>query len=121
MALSFYNTLTRRLEEFSPLEPGHVGVYACGPTVYQLPHIGNYRTFIFNDILHRYLEWKGFDVTFVMNLTDVDDKIIDRARADGSGISDYVAPTLTASSPRSSPWGSGPWTPTRGPRSTSAR
>jgi cysteinyl-tRNA synthetase len=94
MALSFYNTLTRRLEEFSPLEPGHVRVYACGPTVYQLPHIGNYRTFIFNDILHRYLEWKGFDVTFVMNMTDVDDKIIDRARADGSGISDYVAPYI---------------------------
>jgi hypothetical protein len=60
-----------------------VGVYACGPTVYRPPHIGNFRTFVFNDLLHRYLEWKGFDVTFVMNLTDVEDKII-RGRRGGA-------------------------------------
>ncbi|MEJ2216678.1 MAG: cysteine--tRNA ligase, partial [Gemmatimonadota bacterium] len=76
MPLRFYNTLTRELEPFEPLEPGRVRIYACGPTVYQRPHIGNYRTFLFNDLLHRYLEWLGYDVRFVMNLTDVDDKII---------------------------------------------
>ncbi len=91
MPLIFYNTLTRSLEPFEPLEEGRVGMYACGPTVYQLPHIGNYRTFLFNDLLHRYLEWKGFDVTLVMNLTDVDDKIIARAREEGVPIREYVA------------------------------
>jgi cysteinyl-tRNA synthetase len=94
MSLTFYNTLSRQLEEFSPLIPGSVSVYACGPTVYQLPHIGNYRTFVFNDILHRYLEWKGYDVRFVMNLTDVDDKIIDRSRSAGTTIGDYVRPFI---------------------------
>jgi cysteinyl-tRNA synthetase len=92
MPLTFYNTLSRSVEEFRPLQEGQVGVYACGPTVYQLPHIGNYRTFLFNDLLHRYLEWKGYQVRFVMNLTDVDDKIIERARADGLDIRDYAAP-----------------------------
>jgi cysteinyl-tRNA synthetase len=94
MPLTLYNTLSRSLEEFRPLRHGQVGVYACGPTVYQLPHIGNYRTFLFNDLLHRYLEWKGFDVRFVMNLTDVDDKIIDRARAEAVDIRDYAAPFI---------------------------
>jgi len=90
MALRFYNTLTRETETFEPLEEGRVGIYACGPTVYQRPHIGNYRTFVFNDLLHRYLEWKGFDVRFVMNLTDVDDKIIRNAREAGQSIDDFV-------------------------------
>ena len=94
MPLSFYNTLTRSLEEFRPLEEGHVGLYACGPTVYQLPHIGNYRTFLFNDLLHRYLEWKGYQVRFVMNLTDVDDKIIRNAHEHGQSIRDYTAPFI---------------------------
>ena len=94
MALRFYNTLTRSLDEFRPLEEGRVGVYACGPTVYQLPHIGNYRTFLFNDLLHRYLEWKGYTVAFVMNLTDVDDKIIEGARAAERPIDEYVRPFI---------------------------
>jgi cysteinyl-tRNA synthetase len=94
MPLTLYNTLSRQLEEFRPIEEGRVGVYACGPTVYQIPHIGNYRTFVFNDLLHRYLAWKGYDVRFVMNLTDVDDKIIERARADGTRIQDYVVPYI---------------------------
>jgi cysteinyl-tRNA synthetase len=94
MALRFYNTLTRSLQRFEPLKEGRVGLYACGPTVYQLPHIGNYRTFLFNDILHRYLEWKGYDVTFVMNLTDVDDRIIGRARDEGTSIEEYVRPHI---------------------------
>ncbi|MGH6692018.1 MAG: cysteine--tRNA ligase, partial [Gammaproteobacteria bacterium] len=59
MALTFTNTLTRSLQEFRPASPDRVGIYACGPTVYRPPHIGNFRTFVFNDILHRYLEWKG--------------------------------------------------------------
>jgi cysteinyl-tRNA synthetase len=81
MTLRLYNTLSRSIEEFAPADAANVGVYACGPTVYRPPHIGNFRTFVFNDVLHRYLEWKGFGVRFVMNLTDVEDKIIDAAAA----------------------------------------
>ncbi|HEX7119005.1 MAG TPA: cysteine--tRNA ligase [Longimicrobiales bacterium] len=94
MALRFYNTLTRSLEEFEPLEPGTARMYACGPTVYQLPHIGNYRTFLFNDLLHRYLEWKGLDVKFVMNLTDVDDKTIDGALRQGVSLEEFTEPVI---------------------------
>lgn len=96
MSLHFYNTLTRKVEEFAPVNGKQVGVYACGPTVYRPPHVGNFRTFIFNDLLHRYLEWKGFDVKFVMNLTDVEDKIIDAAFEAKSGIDDVTAPTIEA-------------------------
>src|SRR5262245_65693412 len=71
MTLRFYNTLTRKTEEFVPLRPGKVAMYNCGPTVYSTPTIGNYRTFLFADILRRHLEYRGFDVTQVMNLTDV--------------------------------------------------
>src|SRR5690554_3348429 len=92
MALRFYNTLTRSLDPFEPIEPGFVRMYACGPTVYQLPHIGNYRTFVFYDLLHRYLEWKGYDVRFVMNLTDVDDRIIEKAAAAGTTVREYTDP-----------------------------
>ncbi|HUH13999.1 MAG TPA: cysteine--tRNA ligase, partial [Longimicrobiales bacterium] len=94
MALRFYNTLTRLLEPFEPLVAGKVGVYACGPTVYQLPHIGNYRTFLFTDVLHRYLEWRGYDVRFVMNLTDVDDRIIERALEGETTIEAFTAPFI---------------------------
>jgi len=96
MALRLYNTLSRSLEEFVPLEPGRASVYACGPTVYRPPHIGNFRTFLFNDVLHRYLEWKGFAVKFVMNLTDVEDKIIDAAAADGVSIDAITEPQIEA-------------------------
>ena len=71
MALQLFNTLSRRVEEFIPLIPGKVGFYACGPTVYNYAHIGNLRTYIFNDILHRVLEYNGFNVRHVMNITDV--------------------------------------------------
>ncbi|HEX7048625.1 MAG TPA: cysteine--tRNA ligase [Longimicrobiales bacterium] len=94
MPLTFYNTLTRTPEAFEPLDPGTVRIYACGPTVYQLPHIGNYRAFLFYDLLHRYLEWKGYDVRFVMNLTDVDDKTIAGALAKGIPLSDYTEPII---------------------------
>jgi cysteinyl-tRNA synthetase len=76
MALQFFNTLTRRKEDFVPLNPPHVGLYTCGPTVYNYAHIGNLRAFAFEDLLRRYLEYKGFDVKHVMNITDVEDKII---------------------------------------------
>ncbi|HKJ93828.1 MAG TPA: cysteine--tRNA ligase, partial [Longimicrobiales bacterium] len=96
MALRFYNTLTRSVEPFEPLDDRRVRIYACGPTVYQRPHIGNYRTFLFNDLLHRYLEWKDYDVRFVMNLTDVDDKIIRNAREQGVGITRFAEPYIDA-------------------------
>lgn len=81
--MKFYNTLTGKKEEFIPLEPGKVKMYACGPTVYDYFHIGNARTFIIFDALRRYLKYRGYDVTFVQNFTDVDDKIINRAREEG--------------------------------------
>jgi cysteinyl-tRNA synthetase len=88
----FYNTLTRRKEEFVPLEPGRVGLYTCGPTIYAPPHIGNLRTFFFADLLHRYLEYRGYEVKFVMNLTDVDDKTINGAARQGVRLEEFTAP-----------------------------
>ncbi len=96
MALRFYNTLTRSEDSFTPLQPPRVGVYACGPTVYRPPHVGNFRSFLLYDLLHRYLEWKGFEVRFVMNLTDVEDKIIEAARQQGTEISAITTPTIDA-------------------------
>ena len=85
MALQFFNTLTRRKEDFVPLDPAgkKVGLYTCGPTVYNFAHIGNLRAFMFEDLLRRYLEYKGFAVTHVMNITDVEDKIIRTVRETG--------------------------------------
>ena len=77
--LYIYNTLTKKKEEFIPINPPYVKMYFCGPTVYDFVHIGNARSFIMVDIIRRYLEYKGFKVTFAMNLTDIDDKIIKRA------------------------------------------
>jgi cysteinyl-tRNA synthetase len=94
MPLRLFNTLSRQLEVFAPLDAPRVGIYACGPTVYRPPHVGNFRTFVFNDVLHRYLEWKGYDVTFVMNLTDVEDKIILEAASTGTVIGDVTAPMI---------------------------
>ena len=76
MNLRLFNTMSRAVEPFVPIEPGRVALYACGPTVYNYAHIGNFRTFLFEDLLRRWLEASGFDVFFVMNLTDVDDKTI---------------------------------------------
>jgi cysteinyl-tRNA synthetase len=90
MPLKVQNTLTRSLEEFVPLREGTVGVYACGPTIYDFAHIGNFRSFLFYDLLHRYLEWSGYDVRFVMNLTDVDDKTIKGAVARGVSVEDFT-------------------------------
>ena len=81
--MKIFNTLSRRKEEFIPLEPGKVRMYVCGPTVYDFIHIGNTRPMIFFDSVRRYLEYKGYEVNYVSNFTDVDDKIIKRALADG--------------------------------------
>ena len=78
--MRLYNTLTRQKEEFVPREPGKVAMYICGPTVYNHIHIGNARTFLSFDVIRRYLRWSGYEVTYVQNVTDVDDKIINRAR-----------------------------------------
>lgn len=90
--LQVHNTATRTLEEFVPLVDGRVHVYACGPTIYNHAHIGNFRTFLFFDLVHRYLEWTGYDVKFVMNLTDVDDKVIAAANTAGVSIEEHTDP-----------------------------
>jgi cysteinyl-tRNA synthetase len=79
MSLMVYNTLTRKKEEFVPIEPGEVRMYCCGPTVYDYFHIGNARTFVVFDTVRRYLEFRGYQVKYVQNITDIDDKIINRA------------------------------------------
>ena len=90
MQLRFHNSLTRRLEPFEPLVPGSVGLYTCGPTVYNFAHIGNFRAYAFEDVLHRTLEYAGYRLTHVMNLTDVDDKTIRNSRAAGVPLADYT-------------------------------
>jgi cysteinyl-tRNA synthetase len=94
--LTLFNTLTRRHETFTPLEEGKVKMYCCGPTVYNNPHIGNLRTFLWCDVLRRYLQWKGYAVTQVMNLTDVEDKIIRNAAEKGLDIGTYTRPFIEA-------------------------
>ena len=84
MTLKLYNTLSRKKEEFVPLHGKEVKMYACGPTVYSYPHIGNYRAYVFGDLLRRYLEYKGYNVTLIMNITDVDDKTIKASGGDKS-------------------------------------
>ncbi len=79
MSTRFYNTINRKKVEFEPITPGTVKLYTCGPTVYDTAHIGNFRTFIFEDLLKRFLVFKGYEVYHVMNITDVDDKTIKRA------------------------------------------
>jgi cysteinyl-tRNA synthetase len=98
MALKFFNTLSRSVQEFVPLDPGgkRVGLYCCGPTVHDFAHIGNFRTFIFTDLVRRYLQFKGFEVRHVMNITDVEDKIIQRVNETKSAPGDYTAKYETA-------------------------
>src|SRR4051794_8144987 len=92
MALRLFNTLTRSVEEFAPIGVGtkKVGMYCCGPTVYDFAHIGNWRTFVFGDLVRRYLEFKGFSVEHVMNITDIDDKIIKRMREAKSSLREFT-------------------------------
>jgi len=84
--MKLYNTLTKRKEEFVPLKPGEVKMYSCGPTVYNYFHIGNARPFIVFDVLRRFLEYRGYKVTFVQNFTDIDDKMIKRANEEGTTV-----------------------------------
>jgi cysteinyl-tRNA synthetase len=88
--IRFHNTMSGQTEPFVPLAAGEVRAYTCGPTVYDFAHIGNFRTFVFQDVLRRYLKSRGFRVIQVMNLTDVDDRIIQRAAAAGVSIRDYT-------------------------------
>ncbi|HEY1173035.1 MAG TPA: cysteine--tRNA ligase [Verrucomicrobiae bacterium] len=92
MAVKFYNTLSRSLEEFVPLDPAGkaVGMYCCGPTIHDFAHIGNFRTFVFTDLLRRYLEFRGYAVKHVMNITDVEDKIIKRVREAKTTLREYT-------------------------------
>ena len=91
MALRLYNTMSARVEDFRPIDSNQVRMYACGPTVYDYGHIGNFRTFIVVDILQRFLKQSGYHVRYVMNITDVDDKIIRNAARDGVGVKQYTA------------------------------
>jgi cysteinyl-tRNA synthetase len=88
--IQLHNTLSGKLESFVPQKPGEVRMYTCGPTVYDYAHIGNYRTFVFQDILRRFLKLRGFQLNHVMNLTDVDDRIIANAAAADKNIRDYT-------------------------------
>ena len=90
--MKVFNTLSRQLEDVVPLEEGHVRLYTCGPTVYNAAHIGNFRTYVFEDLLRRYLKYNGLRVMQVMNLTDVDDKTIRGAMAAGISLAAYTAP-----------------------------
>ena len=94
--MRIFNTLTRRLEEFVPREPGRVGLYTCGPTVYDFAHIGNFRTYVWEDLLRRTLEFLGYAVTQVMNITDIEDKIIAKAIAQGVELRDVTEPVVAA-------------------------
>jgi cysteinyl-tRNA synthetase len=94
--IRFHNTLSGQDEEFRPIEPGEVRAYTCGPTVYDLPHIGNFRAYVFEDLLMRFLRFSGFHVVHVMNLTDVDDKTIRGAKAAGVSLREYTEPFIRA-------------------------
>ena len=90
MALKIFNTLSRRLESFEPLTAGKVRMYTCGPTVYDYAHIGNFRAYLFEDLLRRYLQYSGYQVTQIMNLTDVDDKTIQGSQKAGLPLAEYT-------------------------------
>ena len=90
MALRFYNTLTQQVETFTPLHDNVVKMYTCGPTVYNYVHIGNLRTFTFQDILRRWLQARGYKLDHVMNITDIEDKIIRHANAASQTIFEYT-------------------------------
>jgi len=92
MAFKLFNTLSRSVQEFTPLDPAGklAGMYCCGPTVYDFAHIGNWRTFVFGDLLRRYLEFKGYQVTHVMNITDIEDKIIKRVHETKTTLKEFT-------------------------------
>ncbi|MBN2458492.1 cysteine--tRNA ligase [Candidatus Woesearchaeota archaeon] len=96
MALRFYNTLTRKKQDFVPIKDGKAGIYSCGPTVYDYVHIGNLRAFMCSDILRRYLKYRGYAVTHVMNITDVDDKTIRDSIKKGISLKEHTGPYTDA-------------------------
>ncbi len=96
MSLRLYNTMTRSVEEFRPQAAPRVTLYTCGPTVWNFAHIGNFRTFVFEDVLRRYLEYAGYEVVHVMNLTDVDDRTINAAFAAGVSLAEHTKPFTEA-------------------------
>ena len=96
MSLHLFNTLSRQIEEFRPLAPPRVTFYMCGPTVYNFAHIGNFRTFVLGDLLRRYLEYSGYDVFMIMNLTDVDDRTIKAAAESGVSLDEHTARFVSA-------------------------
>jgi cysteinyl-tRNA synthetase len=96
MTLRLHNTLTRRIEPFVPLNPGRASLYTCGPTIYNYAHIGNFRTFLFEDLLRRWLEASEYDVFHIMNLTDVDDRTIAAAVGKGVSLREHVDPFARA-------------------------
>ncbi len=96
MALRFKNSYSRQVEEFKPIDEGKVRMYTCGPTVYLFAHIGNFRTFIFEDLLRRYLKYKGYQVTQVMNITDIDDKIIRDSQKESKALKEFTEPYTKA-------------------------
>jgi cysteinyl-tRNA synthetase len=98
MALKLFNTLSRSIQEFAPLDPAQkkVGMYCCGPTVYDFAHIGNWRTFVFADLVRRTLEFSGYDVQHVMNITDIEDKIIKRVREQKTTLREFTSQFETA-------------------------
>jgi len=96
VTLRLFNTLTRAVEPFAPLAPPRVTLYTCGPTVWNYAHIGNFRTFVFEDVLRRWLEFSGYRVTHVMNITDVDDRTINAANGAGVQLPRHTAPFVEA-------------------------
>jgi cysteinyl-tRNA synthetase len=96
MTLRLHNTLTGAKDVFEPLTDGHVRMYTCGPTVWNYAHVGNLRAFLFYDLVRRHLQVSGYDVTHVMNLTDIDDRILDQAMHAGVTIGEYVKPYVAA-------------------------
>src|SRR6267378_1097417 len=94
--LRFRNTLSGKIEEFRPMREGEVSMYYCGPTVWDYGHIGNFRSALNADILRRYLKFKGFKVTHVMNITDVEDRIIAKSQEAGLSLDDYTAKYIDA-------------------------
>jgi cysteinyl-tRNA synthetase len=116
VAIRLYNTMSRKKETFEPREPGKVAMYVCGPTVYNHIHIGNARTFLSFDVMRRYLVWRGFDVSFVQNITDVDDKIIKQSIEEGISAAEVAAEYTAAFLAAMDSLGIMP--PTRQPRAT---
>ena len=96
MSLKVYNTLSNRIEEFHEIVPGQVGLYTCGPTVYDFAHIGNFRAYVFEDLFKRHLLFRGYRVKHVMNLTDIDDKTIRKSGSLGVPLQQVTDPFIAA-------------------------